>query len=169
MRPFFLGLSAVLLSCLLIDRAVYAGGPSAADFPLRVHVFELKGDVRSSGRAVERAEGEGRADLFENSQPAAFDFKYSCNGRLTASPGFETYPARWKMRGQTLEILQPETDKPGAFHTCEAKVGLKKGTAYFRHNGKLEEEPAAKFKEWMDQHHFDPEHGKNKPQAAETH
>jgi hypothetical protein len=113
-------------------------------------------------------DGEGRADLFENGQPRGFDFGYACADRLMASPGFETYPARWKKRGQTLEILQPVMGKPGAFDACEMKVTLKEDSVYFRHNGGLDEEPAATFKAWMEKHHYDPEHGKNTPLAIET-
>lgn len=38
-----------------------------------------------------------------------------------------------------------------------------KNSAYVRHNGVLEEESVAKFKEWMEKHQYDPEHGRNEP------
>jgi hypothetical protein len=38
-----------------------------------------------------------------------------------------------------------------------------KDSVYFKHNGMLDEEPAAKFKEWMARHQYDPEKGKNLP------
>jgi hypothetical protein len=81
------------------------------------------------------------------------------------SPGYETYPARWLKPGRTLEILEPQFGKPGAYEVCELKVELKE-TVYFKHGGLLDEEPAAKFKDWMDKHQYDPEKGKNEPVAT---
>lgn len=159
-------LAAGLAVCCVVSIAVQAAGRNMADFPLRVHIFEFNGHSHYSEHTLERVDGEGRADLFENSQPRGFDFSYLCNIRLMASPGFETYPARWKKRGQTLEILQPVMGKPGAFESCEMKVSLKEDAAYFRRNGRLEEEPASAFKTWMEKHKYDPEHGLNTPQAA---
>jgi hypothetical protein len=52
--------------------------------------------------------------------------------------------------------------RPGAERTCAIKVEIKDG-AYFRHNGALEEEPVAAFRQWMEKHQYDPEHGKNEP------
>jgi hypothetical protein len=43
---------------------------------------------------------------------------------------------------------------------------VKPNVVYHRHNGSLEEEPAAKFKEWMVKHEYDPEHGKDLPVTA---
>jgi hypothetical protein len=170
LRRFFslLGGSLVvgLVVCCAVSIAVQAAGHNMADYPLRVHIFQFNGHSHYADRKLDRVDGEGRADLFENGQPRGFDFSYLCNLRLMASPGFETYPARWKKRGQTLEILQPVMGKPGAFESCEMKVSLKADTAYFRHNGGLDEEPASAFKEWMAKHKYDPEHGLNIPQAV---
>ena len=47
------------------------------------------------------------------------------------------------------------------------KIGLK-DAAYFKHNGLLDEEPAATFKAWMEKHQYDPEHGKIEPQPVPT-
>jgi hypothetical protein len=154
-----------LVAGFALSTAVQAAGHNMADYPLRVHIFQFNGHSHYYQRMLDRVDGEGRADLFENSQPRGFDFSYSCNERLMASPGFETYPARWKKRGQTLEILQPVMGKPDAFESCELKVSLKEDTAYYRHNGGLEEEPASAFKDWMEKHQYDPEHGKNTPKA----
>lgn len=163
-RRFFYALA--FAGYCLISTAAHAAGHNAADYPLRVHIFQFNGHSHYDNRMLDRVDGEGRADLFENSQPQGFDFSYMCGGRLMASPGYETYPARWKKRGQTLEILQPVMGKPGAFESCEMKVSLKPDMAYFRHNGGLDEEPAATFKAWMEKHKYDPEHGLNAPQAV---
>jgi hypothetical protein len=77
------------------------------------------------------------------------------------SIGYETYPARWKKPGKELQILLPADG--GA---CDLKVDVKPDVAYRRHNGSLIEEPAAKFKEWMVKHQYDPEHGMDLPVAA---
>jgi hypothetical protein len=52
--------------------------------------------------------------------------------------------------------------KPGAMHPCELKVTMK-DFAYYRRSGSLYTEPAGIFKQWMEKHHYDPEHGKNQP------
>jgi hypothetical protein len=49
--------------------------------------------------------------------------------------------------------------------SCDLKV-LMKESAYYRHDGGLDEVPIAKYKDWMDQHQYDPEKGKNQPVAA---
>jgi hypothetical protein len=46
---------------------------------------------------------------------------------------------------------------------CDLAVTLKEDTAYVKHNGLMDEEPAAKFKDWMVRHQYDPEHGLNQP------
>jgi len=73
------------------------------------------------------------------------------------SVGYETYMARWKKPGQTLELLLPAMGD-----VCELRVDLKED-AYYRHDKHVREEPAAKFKAWMVAHQYDPEHGKNVP------
>jgi len=55
--------------------------------------------------------------------------------------------------------------KPGAVWGCELKVELK-DIVYVRHNGLVDSEPAAKYKEWMDKRQYDPEHGKDEPTPA---
>ena len=162
-------ISASILSgiavCFLISTAALAGGHNPADYPLRVHVFQFNSHSHYYHQALDVVDGEGRANLYESSQPRGFDFSYRCMERLRVSPGFETYPARWKKPNQTLEILLPVFGKPGAMEACEMKVDMKE-MAYTRHNGGLDEEPAAKFKEWMVKHQYDPEHGMENPVAG---
>src|SRR5208337_414045 len=139
------------------------GKPNVNDFPLRVHIFMLNGyshyyrQGSSAGggiSALDSVDGEGRANLYENSQPRGFDFSYSCSRRLMFSPGFETYAARWKKQDRALEILIPEMGgKPGEMDPCELKVTMK-DTVYFRGNGGVGEEPATVFKTWMDKHEY---------------
>ena len=152
----------LLAGCLLMSAVNLTAKPNAADYPLRVHVFGFNGTEHYHGQSLDQVDGEGRANLYENSDPKGFDFNYSCGNRLRVSAGFETYPARWKKPGQTLEILLPEFGKPNAVESCELKV-IMKDKAYFRRNGLLGEEPAAAFKDWMLKHKYDPEHGLNEP------
>jgi hypothetical protein len=152
----------VIAGCLLSLAVVVAAKPNAADYPLRVHIFAFNGSQHFSGGVLNFVDGDGRANLYENSEPKGFDFSYRCSERLRVSPGFETYMARWKKAGQTLEILLPVFGKPNAADSCELKV-LMKDTTYIRRNGLLGEEPAAVFKDWMVKHNYDPEHGLNEP------
>jgi hypothetical protein len=151
----FLDVSALL-------SGVMAAGPSPADFQLRVRIFQVNQNSHYSGGNLNYVDGEGRANLFENSEPHGLDFGYRCGQRLRVSAGYETYPARWKKPGRQLEILLPVMGKPGVMSACELKVDMKE-TVYFRHNGLLNEEPGTVFKDWMQKHDYDPEHGKNMP------
>jgi hypothetical protein len=159
-RILFLCLSG-LASCLLISTVVLAGSRNPADFPLRVHIFSHNGVSHYYDTSLALVDGEGRANLYENGEPRAFDYSYRCESRLMNSIGYETYMARWKKQGKTLELLQPVTGK-----TCELKIDLKEALAYHKHKGSVLEEPAAKFKEWMVRHQYDPEHGMNQPVSA---
>ncbi|MGA2887531.1 MAG: hypothetical protein ABSE51_05715 [Terracidiphilus sp.] len=156
-RVFFFSLSGFLV-CALLSTAVLAGGHNPADFPLRVHIYTHNGVSHYYNRSLEMVDGEGRANLFENGEPRGFDYRYTCERRLMNSMGFETYMARWKKPGKSLEILLPAMGG-----TCELKVDVKQDVVYHRHNGSLVEEPAAKYKDWMTKHQYDPEHGKNEP------
>lgn len=158
------------LGFAILSSVALAGGRNLADYPLRVHIFQFNGFshyYRAGGGAsssLNDVDGEGRANLYENGQPRGVDFSYHCTERLMVSPGFETYPARWKKAGRELEILMPVLGgKPGEMNSCELKVAVKADSAYIRHNGLLSEEPASVFKEWMVKHEYDPEHGQNEP------
>lgn len=171
-RIMVCGLSGIT-ACLLLATAAWAGKGNPGDYPLRVHIFQLNAHsqyYRPGGSpygTLEAVDGEGRANLFENSQPQGFDFSYRCGTRIMVSPGFETYMARWKKPGRELEILLPVLGgKPGEMNACDLKVSLKEDTVYYRHNGLLGEELAAKFKAWMTRHQYDPEHGLNEPVNA---
>jgi hypothetical protein len=164
-RIFFLSLSGMAF-CLLLSTAALAGGYKTADYPLRVHIYSFNSHSHYYERQVSYVDGEGRANLFENGEPRAFEFGYRCGDRLRKSDGFETYMARWKKPGKTLEILLPVLGKPGADESCELKVEMKDGVVYRWRNGSLVEQPAAQFKEWMIKHQYDPEHGNNVPVMA---
>jgi hypothetical protein len=136
-----------------------------ADYPLRVHIVQNSNRTHYHDRMMDYVDGEGRGDLYENGQPRGFDYGFRCDDRVRLSPGYETYPARWKKAGRELEILQPVMGKPGALWACNLKVDMK-DMIYIRHNGLVDQEPAAVFKEWMDKRQYDPEHGKNEPTSA---
>lgn len=154
----------VLCALLLLPVAAAASKWNPTEFPLRVHIFNFNGFSHYYDHTLERVDGEGRANLYENGQPIGFDFSYQCGARLMGSPGFETYMARWKKPGRDIEILLPVLGgKPGEMDSCDLKVLLKQDTVYVRHNGLIGEEPASVFKDWMVKHQYDPEHGLNQP------
>lgn len=164
MRNRLVYVSTCLLCGLLLASVAWAGKWAAADFPLRVHIFQFNAHSRYFNGVLERTDGEGRANLYENSEPSGFDFSYQCGVRLMTSLGFETYMARWKKPGRELQILLPVLGgKPGQMDSCDLNVTMKNGTAYYRHNGLLGEEPSEQFKAWMVKHGYDPEHGKDQP------
>ena len=149
-----------IAACALISIPAFAA--NLAQYPLRVHIFQRTEHNHYSYGTLQWVEGEGRANLFENSTPHAFDFAFHCGDRIMTSSGYETYPAKWKKQGQSLEVLYPVLGKPGAMHSCELKVDMK-DFAYFRRNGNTYTEPVAAYKQWMDKHQYDPEHGQNEP------
>ena len=142
----------------LLPLVALAASDSPADYPLRVHVYEQKWNKHPNGSA----DGDGRANLFEHGQPRALDYTFNCAELFRASMGWETYPAKWRKKDGELDLLVPVMGKPGAHSVCTLKVVMK-DAAYYKRNGQLNEEPAAVFKEWMEKHQYDPEHGKNQP------
>ncbi len=156
--PFVL--TGLALALLFPSNGFAAHNP--ADYPLRVHIYSHNGVSHYGGyggaSSLEGVDGEGRANLYENSQPRAFDFHYQCEERLMNSGGYDTLPARWKKPNVELEVLIPYTGK-----TCKFHVAMQDGIAYHNHNGKFGEEPAERYKAWMDKYQYDPEHGKNIP------
>ena len=161
---------SVMAACFLLISPVFAGKFKPADFPLRVHIVarngvrhysRLGGGVNSSLDAVD---GLGTGNLFEKGEPRGFEFNYSCSQPITPQTAYETFLARWKKQDRVLEIQMPVMGgKADDMNSCELKVNMKPDTAYIRHNGEIEEEPAATFKQWMEKHQYDPEHGMNMP------
>jgi len=157
MRRCFVMLAAALVFPLS------SAALSPSDFPLRLHIFEDSQRTRTAAHSShETVEGYGRANLFEHSQARGADFTFVCDHRVRTSSGYETYPARWVTRGQSLAIYMPVIGQPNAGQTCELKVSLK-DFAYGRRDGKIATEPVADYKKWMDKHHYDPEHNQNTP------
>jgi len=171
MRSCFVRTLSVSAICLLLAMPAIAGKYKPDDYPLRVHIVERNG-VRhyyhpgywAGGAQLDKVDGLGAANLFENGQPLGFDFDYVCGEPLTPQRGYETFPARWKKQGRELEIMMPKMGgKPDDMNSCELKVAMKQDTVYIRRNGQVREEPAARFKQWMVKHQYDPEHGMNEP------
>jgi len=164
MRRVWISCLCQLALCLLVSTVAWPAKWNAANYPLRVHIFQFNAHSHYYNRVLDAVDGEGRANLYENGQPTGFDFSYQCGVRLLVSPGFETYLARWKKPGRELAILLPALGgKPGEMNECDLAVTVKEDTAYYKHNGLLDEEPAAKFKDWMVRHQYDPEHGLDQP------
>jgi hypothetical protein len=174
MRRVLISSLSGLIVFMLLAPTARAGKFNPAEFPLRVHVVYRNG-VRHYYRpggygsisSLDQVDGMGGGDLFENSQPLGFDFNYDCSQPITPMPGYETFMARWKKPGRVIEILMPVMGgKPGDMNSCELNVTMKQDTVYVRRNGGVIEEPAAKYKDWMIKHQYDPEHGLNEPVNA---
>ncbi len=153
---------ALCISLALLSAIVYAESKKPADYPLRIHIFNRSEMNFLHNRAVEETKGDGRANLFENSEPHAVDFTFDCDQKLRVSFGYETYMAKWKKPGQELVLLIPVFGKTGAFFTCNLKTDVQ-DFAYATRDSKMTKEPADAYKKWMVNHDYDPEHGKDMP------
>jgi hypothetical protein len=160
MTKFHLTSFAVIM--LLCAPMLMSESKSAADYPLRIRVYSKSQTTFYSRTIVEEAKGEGRANLFEGDDVHGVDFNYSCSEKLKASFGYETYPAKWKKQDKVITVLVPVMGKANTFNTCDLNVALR-DNVYKRTNGKMGEEPAAKYKAWMAKHDYDPVHDKNTP------
>jgi hypothetical protein len=155
--------SRLLCLCLLLAAtALTAESKNPADYPLRIHIFGRNQTTFYHNRYAEEAKGDGRANLFENSEARGVDFSFDCSEKLRASFGYETYPAKWKKPNQELVVLLPVFGKTNSYFTCNLKTDVK-DFAYAARNGRMDSEPTAAFKTWMVKHEYDPEHGKNMP------
>lgn len=151
--------AALIFSSLWLS----AESKDPADYPLRIHIFGRTQMTFVHNRAVDEARGDGRANLFANGEVHGVDFSYDCSHQFRPSLGFETYPAKWKKPNQELVVLFPVFGKANAYFTCTLKTDVKKDTAYFMHDGRMDSEPSDRFRAWMTKHEYDPEHGKNEP------
>lgn len=151
-----------LIALIALSTVAVAESHNPADYPMRLHIYGRNQTTFYHNRNTDEAKGEGRANLYENGEPHGVDFQYECDQRLQTSSGYETFPAKWKKPNAELVILMPEFGKPGQYNTCKFKIEMK-DFAYYMRNGGLASEPSAAFKQWMEKHEYDPEHGKNSP------
>ncbi len=154
--------AVMLIACL----PLIAESKDPKDYPLRLHVFVANGTSFYHYRVLDEVKGDGRANLFENGEPRAVDFSFTCSDRIKPSLAYETYPARWKKPGQELIVMFPVMGKANTYFTCNLKTNVK-DYAYFPRNGGLQTESPADFKKWMVRHDYDPEHDKNTPKNLE--
>jgi hypothetical protein len=158
--------------CLTVSMPIMAGKPDEAKFPLRVHIMRFVAqpshsrDPKGLSDPPPYANGMGLADLFEDGEPRGFQFTYSCTATMQASGAYSTFPARWKRKDKTLEILLPQAGKPWNSESCDLKAEVQDGLVYYWKNGSLAEEAAAVLKAWMVKHQYDPENGKEEPVLA---
>jgi hypothetical protein len=170
MRRVLLFGSCAVLGCLALSTAAKASGRDPADYPLRVLVFVVNAShspdtpkSRNSPDIPDYVDGQGIADLFENGAPRGLEFSFSCIEGMRASSGYETFPARWKKKEKTLEILVPQPGKPWNLEPCDLRAEMRNGLAFYWNDDKVREESAAAYKDWMVKHQFDPEKGKEDP------
>ncbi len=144
-----------------------AESKNPADYPLRLHIFgrNQTSFYYSRARSLDETQGDGRANLYENSEARGVDFNYRCDYKLRPSFGYETYPARWKKQGKQLVVLLPVFGQAGKFFTCDFNTDVKE-FAYAQGRDGLRSEPVPQFKLWMQRHDYDPEHGKETPVRA---
>ena len=163
-----LGLSAMAIF-LGGTLAVRAAGYDPGKYPLRIFIFRYASRA-TPGREPKHPQdmdayvsGMGQADLFENGVPTGFQFTYNCMVDMRSSVSYETFPARWKKKGKTLEILLPELKKAENVDTCDLQADFTPGKAYIWKDGGVAAEPSEKLKAWMGKHQFDPENGAEEP------
>jgi len=158
-----------LAACLLVSTTAQASKPDPDDYPLRVHILKfttrapMSREPKHPSDSPDYVSGMGVADLFESGQPSGFQFSYSCIGGLKASAGYANFPARWKKKDKTLEILLPETGRPWNLETCQLQTEMRPGLAFYWRDAKIAEESAAVLKDWMVKHKYDPEKGREEP------
>jgi hypothetical protein len=169
MRIFSVIRMSAGIVCLAASTMAFAGSPDLAKYPLRVHIFRYLAQPRSSRdfkRQSDMAEyinGMGQAVLFEGGEPRGFQFYYSCTVPMQASGRYATYPARWKKKDKTLEILLPQEGKAENMDSCDLQAEMRTGLVYYWKNGEVAEEPATVLKNWMVKHKFDPESNDEEP------
>ena len=167
-RVSFISLCVLFLLTAITAPMLEAESKDPADYPLRIHVISHNEATHYHNGVAESSAGEGRANLFENSEASGVDFAFNCLPAPRASSGFETFPARWKKPNRELVVLLPEIGKANHYSTCNFKVEMKDFAYYRTQNGLLSTEPKAAFKDWMTQHSYDPEHGKDVPMQAKS-
>jgi len=162
------GLAGVLMAAGLTMSTMAMGeSKDPADYPLRLHIFGRSQTTFYHWRSEDEAKGDGRADLYEGGEARGVDFNYDCGEKVRASFGYQTYPARWKKPGKELVVLLPVFGQSGEFFTCHFHTDVK-DFAYAMGKSGLRSEPVAEFKEWMERHDYDPEHGKNVPMRSQA-
>jgi len=118
MRCAFLFDFRVLAFFPLLSVTALASAPNPDNYPLRVHILKYTSqtDRRGGGKdpsgMPDLINGQGVADLFESGEPRGFEFTFSCTDPPKASSGYGSFPAKWKKKEKTLEILLPEAGKP---------------------------------------------------------
>jgi hypothetical protein len=157
---------SLCLCLLLVPATLNAESKNPADYPLRIHIYGRDQTTFYHNRNIDESKGDGRANLFENSEAKGVDFSYECSEKLKPSFGYETYPAKWKKPNQELVVLLPIFGRSNAYVTCNLKTEIK-DYAYAAQNGRMNSEPTPQFKAWMVKHDYDPEHGKNTPTKAD--
>jgi hypothetical protein len=162
MRVSKLIAASLFVPVVMMSTMLPAESKNLADYPLRLHIFGRSQTTFYYRRSTDEAKGDGRANLYESGEAHAVDFSYECGEKVRASFGYETYPARWKKPGRELVVLMPVFGKSGQFFTCDFNTDVKDFTYAASRDG-LRSEPVAEFKEWMQRHDYDPEHGKDVP------
>lgn len=170
MRIFVL--FSALAVCFTTAMPALAGSPDESRYPLRVYIFRFavqpshNREPKHPFEMPDYVSGMGQADLFENGEPRGFQFNYSCVVEMRASGSYATFPARWKKRNKTLEILLPEQGKSDSLEACDLEADMMPDQVFFWKNGAVQVESSALLKSWMVKHKFDPESSDELPVMA---
>ena len=124
-------LTSFAVSMILCAPMLMGESKSSADYPLRIRIYSKDAVNAYFYTTVQEQKGEGRSNLFEGDDVHGVDFNYSCSEKLPNSFGYETYPAKWKKPGQSIEVVFGEIgSNPDSFQACEFKVAMKSYVFY---------------------------------------
>ena len=118
----------------------FAAPKDPADYPLRVHIYRTHWSTGSEGPYIYEFynagyHGYGRANLTDGPQTNAMEYTFECDTHFLKSDNGETYLARWKKPGHSIEMLV-STIGSDKVKTCQLKVTLK-DTVYHKVNGEI--------------------------------
>src|SRR6185312_1110460 len=118
----------------------FASPKNPADYPLRVHIYRTHWSTGSEGPYIYEFynagyHGYGRANLTDGAQTNAMEYTFECDTHFLKSDNGETYLARWKKPGHSIEMLVG-TIGSDKMKSCQLKVTLK-DTVYHKLNGEI--------------------------------
>jgi len=127
----------------------FAAPKNPADYPLRVHIYRTHWSTGTEGPYIYEYynagyHGYGRANLTDGPQTNAMEYTFECDTHFLKSDTGETYPARWKKPGHSIEMLI-STIGSDKMQSCQLKVTLK-DTVYYKRNGELISLTQAEYK-----------------------
>jgi hypothetical protein len=118
-----------------------------ADYALEVHLLQETSNSYPAAYSTSqywRYQGTGRANLYVNNLPSAFDFTYDCAYRIFAGPG-RSYRAKWLEPQKRLEVLAAPAGRPNSYYGCEFETVVKPDVYFVVMAGAINEVPREEF------------------------